>query len=336
MGKRIGLIIQYIIFLGGGIFLVWWQFSKMTLQEYKDFKFALYNADYRVLIPIIFIAVSIFISRAMRWRIMIAPMGYTPSFFNTFGATMAGFLANTFLPRIGEILKCTILGKYEKIPVQKLIGTVVIERIFDLLCYLILILFTFFIQYKLVGSFIKDALNKIVNSASQPLWITVLLIAAIITAATLIFRFVFKKYAGGKIAIKTKNFLAGLKEGISSILKLQKRGWFLFHTIYIWSMYLLQVYIGFSAFADLSHLGFNAACAVLTLATFANIITPGGLGAFPTAIFLVLSLYNINQTTGEAFGWLMWGVTTFIILFFGLLFLGLLYFSNRKKQSIKK
>jgi len=202
MGKKLGLIIQYIIFLGGGIFLVWWQFSKMTPLEYKDFKYALYNADYRVLIPIIFIAVSIFISRAMRWRIMIAPMGYTPSFFNTFGATMTGFLANTFLPRIGEILKCTILGKYEKIPVQKLIGTVVVERIFDLLCYLVLILFTFFIQYKLVGSFIKDTFNKFINNTGQPLWMTGVLIFVIVTAVILYFVLFLRNMPAGKLQLK--------------------------------------------------------------------------------------------------------------------------------------
>ena len=82
-------------------------------------------------------------------------------------------------------------------------------------------------------------------------------------------------------------------------------------------MYLAQVYIGFSAMSELSHLGFNAACSVLTLASLANIITPGGIGTFPTAIFLVLSLYKIDQSTGEAFGWLMWGASTSIILFFG-------------------
>ncbi len=333
MSKRISVIIKYIVFLGIGVFLIWWQFNKMTAAEFEEFKLALSNADYIVIIPIVFIALASHLSRAIRWRIMIEPMGYRPSIFNAFSVTMVGYLANTFLPRLGEILKCTLLGKYEKIPFQKLFGSIVAERIFDLFCYLIFILFTFFIQYKLVGDFLKHTLTKITNSStSQPLWLKGLLTVAIITVVILIFRFVFNKYAGGKIAVKIKFFLAGLKEGITSILKLQKRGWFLFHTIFIWSMYLLQVYIGFSAIADVNHLGFNAACAVLTLAALANIITPGGLGTFPTAIFLILSLYNINQTTGEAFGWLMWGVSTFIVLFFGLLCLGLLYFINKKKQ----
>ncbi len=334
MSKRISVTIQYIVFLGIGVFLIWWQFNKMTAAEFEEFKLALSNANYIVIIPIVFIALASHLSRAIRWRIMIEPMGYRPSIFNAFNVTMAGYLANTFLPRAGEILKCTLLGKYEKIPVQKLIGTVVAERIFDFFCYLIFILFTFLIQYELIGNFIKDTLTQIMNNnTGQPLWVKALVIISIIAVTILILGFGFKKLASGKIILQIKHFLNGLKEGITSILKLQKRGWFLFHTVFIWSMYLLEIYIGFSAISNLNHLGFNAACAVLTLASLANIITPGGIGTFPTAIFLVLSLYNVNQTTGEAFGWLMWGVSTFIILFFGLLCLLLLHFYNRKKQA---
>ena len=95
----------------------------------------------------------------------------------------------------------------------------------------------------------------------------------------------------------------------------------------------MQIYVGFSAIQEVSQLGLNAACSVLTLATLDMIITPGGIGTFPTAVFLVLSLYNIDQSTGEAFGWIMWGATTFIILFFGSLSLAVLFFVNRKKQQ---
>jgi uncharacterized protein (TIRG00374 family) len=334
MGKKIGIILQYIIFLGGGIFLIWWQFNKMTPEQIVKFKFSLSSADYRVLIPVIFMALSSHFSRSVRWRILIAPMGYKPSLFNTFGVTMVGYLANSFVPRLGEILKCTMLGKYEKIPVQKLIGTVVIERVFDFICYFIFIVITVLIQYKLVGNFVKEELAVMMNNnTGLPFWARGLLTIAIIIIFIGMLRFIFKKYASGKFVQRLKNFFTGLKEGINSIKKLEKRGWFLFHTLFIWSMYLLEIYIGFSAIREVAHLGLNAACSVLTLATLAMIITPGGIGTFPTAIFLVLSLYNIDQSTGEAFGWLMWGATTFIILFFGLLCLGLLFFINRKKQA---
>ena len=334
MRRKTGVILQYIIFLGGGIFLIWWQFHNMTANQTVKFKSALAGANYRILIPIVFFALASHISRALRWKILLEPLGYKPSSFNTFCVTMVGYLANSFVPRLGEILKCTLLAKYEKIPVQKLIGTIVIERIFDIFCYFIFICFTVLIQYKLVGNFVKAEIATMVTGNTRlPLWATVLATIAIIIAAFLLLRFIFKKFASAKLLQQINNFITGLKEGIASIKKLQKIGWFLFYTLLIWSMYLLQIYIGFSAIEQVSHLGLNAACSVLTLATLAMILTPGGIGTFPTAIFLVLSLYKIDQSIGEAFGWLMWGTTTFIILFFGLLCLALLLFINRKKQT---
>lgn len=334
MGKKIWNILQYFIFLGGGIFLVWWQFHKMTAEQIIKFKFALSTANYWLLIPVVVMSLASHLSRSMRWKILLQPMGYRPSLFNTFGVTMVGYLANSFVPRLGEILKCTMLSKYEKIPVQKLIGTVVIERLFDVVCYLVFICITVLIQYKLVGDFVKTELMAMMEANSGlPLWAKALLPIVVLAMVIWLLRFLFKKYAHSKFIQRLKNFFVGLKEGVSSIKRLQQRRLFLLHTLFIWTMYLLQIYIGFSAIQDVAHLGLDAACAVLTLATLAMILTPGGLGTFPTAIFLVLVLYKIDPSTGEAFGWLMWGTTTFIILFFGLLFLGLLFFINKKNKQ---
>ncbi|CAN5564259.1 lysylphosphatidylglycerol synthase transmembrane domain-containing protein [soil metagenome] len=334
MRKKTALVLQYIFFLGGGIFLIWWQFHNMTPEQMAKFKYALAGANYRILIPVIIFALASHISRSLRWKILLEPLGYTPSLFNTFSVTMVGYLANSFVPRLGEILKCTMLGKYEKIPVQKLIGTIVIERIFDFLCYLVFILFTVLIQYKLVGGFVKQEISEMVSSNSGiPLWLKAVIAIAIIISAFILLRFLFKKFAPATLLRRINNFIQGLREGIASIQKLKKRRLFLMHTLFIWMMYLLQIYLGFSALKDVSHLGLDAACAVLTLATLAMIVTPGGIGTFPAAVFLVLNLYNIDHSTGEAFGWLMWGTTTFIVLFFGLICLGALFFTHRKKQA---
>ena len=334
MRKKAGILFQYIIFLGGGIFLIWWQFHNMTPDQTTKFKSALEGANYRLLIPVIIFALASHISRAIRWKILLEPLGYRPSLLNTFGVTMVGYLANSFVPRLGEILKCSMLGKYEKIPVQKLIGTIVIERIFDFICYLIFIGFTVLIQYKLVGNFVKTEIASMINNNNgMPLWAksTGVIIAAILIF--LVLRFLFRKFASAVVTKRIDNFTIGLREGIVSIKKLKKRRLFLSHTVFIWCMYLLEIYVGFSAVNDVSHLGIGAACSVLTLATLAMIITPGGIGTFPTAVFLVLNLYKIERSTGEAFGWLMWGTTTFIVLFFGVLCLGVLFFMHRKNTT---
>lgn len=339
MKHRIILVLKYGIFLGLGIFLVWWQFSQMTPEQYLQFKFALANANYGIIPLIILMSLASHLSRAIRWKILIEPMGYNPSLLNTFSTTMVGYLANSFFPRLGEVLKCTLLGRYEKIPSQKLIGTIVIERIFDLICYAVFIAITVLAQFKIVGNFAKIKVSELAAGKNGlPLWGKLLIYSGIFFLVFFLLRFLYKKYHESKIIKKIKGFTSGLKEGIATIKKLKKSRWFLFHTVFIWCMYLGQIYIGFNAMKEVSHLGWDAACGVLTLATLAMIVTPNGLGTFPEAVLLVLGLYKVNEIDGKAFGWLMWGTTTFIILFFGLFFFIVLLLNNKKSkiESIPK
>ena len=333
MKKRLLTFIKYFIFLGLGIFLVWWQFHKMTPDQFIQFKFALKNANYHIIPVIIFMALASHFSRAIRWRILIEPLGFRPGTFNIFGTTMVGYLANSFFPRLGEVLKCTLLGKYESIPPQKLIGTIVVERIFDLICYVVFIIITVLIQFAVVGDFAKQKLADLTSGGhGLPLWGKLLIYALVILSIIYFLRFIYRRYGESKTVQKIKLFTTGLKEGLATVKRLKNRGWFVFHTFFIWSMYLGQIYIGFSAMKEVSHLGWDAACGILTLATLAMIVAPNGLGTFPQAVLLVLGLYNIDETYGKAFGWLMWATTTFIILFFGALCLILLIYINKKSK----
>jgi len=142
MQKNISSIFKYIFFLGLGFFLVWWQFDKMTALQKSQFGESLHYANYWLLIPIIVLALLSHLSRAVRWKLLMEPMGYKPSIANTFYSLMSGYLLNTFLPRAGEVLRCSLLSRYEKIPMNKLIGTVLVERTFDLSCYVIFIVIT--------------------------------------------------------------------------------------------------------------------------------------------------------------------------------------------------
>ncbi|MGH2563826.1 MAG: lysylphosphatidylglycerol synthase transmembrane domain-containing protein, partial [Ginsengibacter sp.] len=301
MRKKIFAVLQYLIFLGIGIFLTWWQFSKMTPFERIQFRESLLHANYIIIIPVIFIALLSHISRAMRWKIMIEPMGYRPSIYNTFYATMCGYFANTFIPRAGEILRCTLLGRYEKIPVNKLVGTILTERIFDLFCYFFVILFSICIQINTVSNFVKNKVLQISDKNAHFPW-QVLLVLSIACIVTFIFiRWIFKNYATHRHIIKLKGIHIGLKEGFTSIARLKKRRAFILHSIFIWAMYLIQIYIGFQALSATSGLGMGAAFSVLSLATLAMIVSPGGIGAFPVAVQQVLFIYSIDNIS---FGWL--------------------------------
>ncbi len=334
MRKKIFAVLQYLLFLGIGIFLTWWQFSKMTQIERVQFRESLLHANYFIIIPVAIIALLSHLSRAMRWKIMIEPMGYHPSAANTFYATMCGYFANTFIPRAGEILRCTLLGRYEKIPINKLIGTILTERVFDLLCYCLVIIITIVIQIKTVSSFIKDKVLQISNKSTNfPWWQTLLAVFIAAVIFFLLIRWIFKKYPTHRHILKLKGVHIGLKEGFTSILRLKKRRAFIMHSIFIWTLYLMEIYIGFQALSATSGLGVGAAFSVLSLATLAFIVAPGGIGAFPVAVQQVLLIYSIDNIS---FGWLMWSVSTGIIIVGGLISFGLLIYFNKKNYEAKQ
>ncbi|HXS57802.1 MAG TPA: lysylphosphatidylglycerol synthase transmembrane domain-containing protein [Hanamia sp.] len=334
MKKKIFQALQYIIFLGLGIFLTWWQLGKMSPEQELLFKESLRNAHYIYLIPIIIITLLSHVSRAMRWKILIEPLGHHPSTANTFYATMCGYLANTFLPRAGEILRCTLLSRYEKIPATKLFGTILLERIFDLFCYFLLIVFTILIQLETVSDFVKTRINQITRFANGvSVWLIMSVILLFAGLCFVIIKWVFKKHHNHKLVIKIKGLHLGLKEGFLTVIHLKKRKQFIAHTVFIWAAYTLEIYIGFSALPATSSLGVGAALSVLSLATLAMIVSPGGLGAFPVAVQQVLLVYNVDNIS---FGWLMWGATTAIIIVAGIICFGLLIYQNRNRNEKKR
>ena len=331
MKKKLLSLLQYIVFLGIGIFLTWWQFSKMTEVQKVQFNESLSHAHYIYLIPVFIITVLGHISRGIRWKILIEPMGYHRKNSNAFYDTMSDYFANTFLPRVGEIWRCTLLSKYENIPVTKLIGTILVERIFDLLCYFLLIVITFLIQIQTVSDFIKDKISRIVAIKTQfPVWLVLLVVIVVGFILFLLVKWIFRRYRHHHYIVKLKGFHLGLKEGYSTILHLKKRKKFVAHSVFIWAYYLFEIYIGFSALDATSSLPISAAFSVLSLATLAMIVSPGGLGAFPIAVQEVLLIYNVDNIF---FGWLMWAVTTGIIIVVGMISFGLLIYQNKRKNE---
>jgi uncharacterized protein (TIRG00374 family) len=334
MRKKIFAVLKYLIFLGIGISLMWWQLGKMSHLQRLQFRESLLHANYIIIIPIAILAILSHISRAMRWKIMIEPMGYHPSTSNTFYTVMCGYFANTFIPRAGEILRCTLLSRYEKIPVNKLLGTILVERVFDLFCYFLVIVFTISIQISTVSDFIKDKVLQISNkSAGFPWWQLLLGLAVAVLLIILLVKWILKRYSTHRHTIKLKGIHIGLKEGFTSIMHLKKRWAFLLHSLFIWSMYLLEIYIGFSALSATAGLGLDAALSVLSLATLAMIVAPGGIGAFPVAIQQVLLIYSIDNIS---LGWLIWGVTTGIIIVAGLISFGLLIYNHKKRNETRQ
>ncbi|MEO6490307.1 MAG: lysylphosphatidylglycerol synthase transmembrane domain-containing protein [Ferruginibacter sp.] len=333
MRKRFLSILQYVIFLGGGIFLVWWQLRSLTAKEEAAFLNAFDKANYWLIVPVTILILLSHLSRAMRWKLLMEPLGYDPATKNVFAVTLVGYFANAAFPRLGEILKCTFLARYEHLKVEKLVGTIIVEKAFDIICYIIFIGITIIIQIDRVGSYLQNKLTDIAILPGFPLWGTVLIALSVIFIFYLFLKLLFRQFPGNKIVLKIKDFLKGIFEGFKSIRHLNHRRSFIIHTIFIWGAYLSQIYIAFYAMSGTEHLGIKAAFSVLTLATLSMILTPGGIGTFPLFIAETLIMYDIAKELGVAFGWLMWGISTGIIIIAGLIALLLLPYINKKKKN---
>jgi len=333
MRKRLLSILQYVLFLGAGIFLVWWQLKSLTPDQKAASLDAFNKANYWLILPVAIITVLAHLSRAMRWKLLMEPLGYDPAIKNVFAVTIIGYFANAAIPRLGEVLKCTFLARYEHLKADKLVGTIIVERVFDVVCYAIFIAITVLIQIDVVGDFIETQLTQLAVSPGFPLWGKILILLAILGAVLFFIRFLFNKFPKNKIILKINNIVKGIIEGFTSIKNLKHRRSFILHTIFIWAMYLLEIYIAFYAMEGTSHLTIKAGFSVLTMATLAMILTPNGIGSFPFLIQETLLIYGIASALGTAFGWLMWGISTGIVIIAGLIALLLLPYMNKNKVN---
>lgn len=249
---------------------------------------------------------------------------------------MVGYLVNTGVPRLGEIARCGVLANYEKIPADKLIGTMIAERALDLVCLAIVFLLCFLLQLDIVSAYLSAevwpaAEQKLANANTTQL----LMVLGIVLLAVGIFIFLLKRFAASKAAIKLKALMRGVMDGFLSIVKMDRKklGWFLFHTCCIWAQYLGMLYVGFLCLPATQHLGLTAALTVLALGSVAMIVSPGGIGVYPYLVQKTLLLYNIAGPIGMAFGWIIWGAQTLLICLLGLISIIWLPVHNRKSPG---
>ena len=303
MKKTVFTILQYVLFLGLGVFLVWWSIHKMDDKNWEECKAALRTARYSLFIPVFLILVASHFSRAMRWRILMEPLGYKPRLLNTFFAVMVGYLANLAIPRLGEVLKCTILAKYEKVPADKLVGTILVERVIDVISLVVVFIIAIATQVNIIGGYAKKTLRE--NFLSGGAGIVILKLAAVISFLILgyfILKYIFKKYRQVGFIKKLDNLFRGVGAGLGSIKKMENKKAFLLHSLFIWACYAGGTYLGFFVIEETENIPFAAAFPVLAFASIGMIITPGGIGTYQLFIMEVMLLYGIDKGPGYANG----------------------------------
>jgi glycosyltransferase 2 family protein len=334
MNKRLLNLVQYVVFLGLGIFLVWWSLVKIEHKDWLDIKGAWLRANYWLILPVIIALLAAHLSRAIRWKILMQPMGYNPSITNTYLAVLVGYFANLAVPRLGEVLKCTILSRYEKVPADKLVGTIVAERAFDLVCLVVVFGITFLSQVDIIGSYASEMLRKMFRSNhGMPGWLKLAIIFAGIAMSIILLKWLLRRFAHINIVQKIKIVIKNIWHGLTSIRYLKNKGWFIFHTVLIWVLYLTSIRIGMYAMQETSGYGVKESFSVLSMGSVGMIATQGGVGAYPVLVQETMMLYGLTENMGKAFGWLLWLVQFFVVVVFGGISLILLPLLNRKKHE---
>jgi len=319
--------IQFFLFLSLGILLLWYTTSTLTDEDVKKVKELVFKADLFYVIPSIGALLLSHYIRSLRWKMMLDELGTKPGLINVFLSVLVGYFLNLVFPRLGEVAKCSLLGKYEKMPVDKLIGTIVAERILDLVCLFIVIALTIATQLDELGAYASELFDKLIGKANQSA-------NSFILFFSVIFIFLFLGYLlirKSKWLKTLQSFFQGIKEGFFIIRKIEKKRMFLLYTVVIWFLYLLSIRIGFYSMLDTISLSWVPSLTILTFGSFAMIATQGGVGAYQLAVQKTLSFYQINEVSGLAFGWLLWSVQTFMLLIVGPIAMFLLFSLNRKK-----
>src|SRR5574338_279730 len=326
--KRTLTILQYIFFFGLGIFLVWWSIKDLSSEDRSQIRNSLKHARYFLLIPVFIVLLLSHYIRGLRWKLLIEPLGYPVKSSNTFFAVMIGYLTNLAFPRLGEVVKCTALARYEKIPVDKLIGTVILERIIDSLCLVIIFGITLVIQPGLYTQIIETFFHS--STGEEPKKKYYLLIILILAAALIIIIAIWmliKKKKFNDLIIAIKKIIRSIWEGISTIQHLKKRMQFIVLTVLVWGCYLGCGYIGFFGLQETSHYGIREAFTVLSAGSIGVIATPGGIVAYPVLLEKTMQLYGLQKGIALAFGWILWLAQTVVLLAGGLFsFVAMPYF----------
>jgi len=317
LNKNVAKILKLTFPLLLGIVLVWYSLSKISFQELVQY---FKNANYIYIGLGLLFGLLSHLSRAYRWKFMIEPMGYSLRMPNSIMAVFAAYLVNYTIPRAGEITRATILTNYEGVPFEKGFGTIVAERVADVLMMICIIMITLLLEFEFIYQFFNERFNPVK-----------IVIGGLILLVIGILMMVLIKRSKSNLAVKIKIFIGGLIEGAMSIFKMKKKWAFIFHTIFIWAMYVLMFYITTFALDETTNIPFAAILIGFISASFSIAATNGGIGSYPVAVFAAFSIFSIAKEPSIAFGWIMWSSQTLLIIVLGGLSLIYLPIYNRRK-----
>jgi uncharacterized protein (TIRG00374 family) len=335
VNKRTKSVIQFVVLLGVGILLTWLSLNSVWGERDKIVN-SFQNADYFwVAISVVISALSHFL-RAYRWNYLLKPAGYSVKTVNAVGAVLVGYFANYGLPRMGEITRCTLVTRYDKVPFEVAFGTVITERIIDTLLLLMIFVLTLFAQFSelsdLAAKYIFIPLTgKLSGMAQKPLQLVVLVaVIVLVVVGFMLVRKRLSKMLTGKFG----NIIKGFGKGLSSVKDIEHKFQFIVLSVAIWACYFYSLYFCLKAFDGTSHLGQSAGLVLLLFGTFGVVFSPGGLGAYQAIITgLLISTYQVEKISAVAMPWMSWTSQFILVVLLGILSLIVLPIINKNRTA---
>lgn len=335
MKRKILKAFNFFVFLAIGILLLYLAFKGVNFENLvNDLKQANY---YWVLLSLVFAFIG-YVSRAYRWKLLIEPLNYNPPVKNVFYALMFGYLANFAFPRIGEISRCGSLTKSDKIPMDSLIGTVLIERAIDMLVLFLFLFIVFIAKIESFGLFIKENVlipisQKFIQTVDFSIYYW-LIIVVVLGVSVGLFYFFRKKFKRVKIILKIRKLLRGVISGVKTVTKMRSRSAFFFHTVIIWLMYFLMTYVVVFSIPATQNLSPIDALFLLVIGGL-GMAAPvqGGIGAFHWIISSGLGLYGISKEEGLVFATIQHESQAILVVIIGAFSILMLFINSRRKRK---
>lgn len=331
---------QLLIFGTIGAGLVWLSIHNIPEKDVENTKQSFKRADYVIVTLSAIISILAHVVRAWRWNSMLQPLGHSIRFKNSFAAVMIGYVVNFAIPRGGELSRCGVAAKYENVPFAAALGTVITERIVDILLMLVLFFITLGVQYSELIRLIKelpqkeslkplaDSINFIFNNENS------LLVAGCVTVFLVIVFFLLRKKINSLLKGKIGGIIKKFGEGISSVRRVKNPTLYIFQSFLIWFFYFLSLYVCFWCFDETKDLGIKPALAVLLLGTLGVAISPGGIGLYQIISTEVLIFYGVGNGIQGSFPWIVWGAQFIAIIIIGGLCFLLLPLLNRNADGL--
>ena len=325
--------LQFIFFLFVGLVLLYFAFRGISLEQLI---LQIRHANYFWVAFSILFAVLALVFRAFRWRLLIEPLGEHPKLTNIFHAINIGYLANFVFPRIGEITRCGILNRTDYAPVDRLFGTVIVERIFDMLMAIFMLCTILLLRFDVVGNFIIEyLLQPIMNRMPGMISIGgVVAVAILLMLAFFVFYKIFRSQLSKISALrKIKDLILGIVKGIKSVYRIRNFGLFLVLNFLIFGMYFMQTYLMFFALKSTSSLGLGDALFVLVLSSLSFVIpVQGGIGAYHWIVSLGLTIFGLTRESGMVYATLSHSVTSIVLILLGAMSMICVFYGNRFKK----